>query len=74
MNVLEMIRTADPKTRVSFLSPDKRAEDICDIQALRMAIDAAVAQALIRHDHTAQVAVSNVMIPASSTINLECSK
>lgn len=69
MNVLEMIRTADPKTRVSFLSPDKRAEDICDIQALRMALDAAVAQA-----HTAQVAVSNVMIPASSTINLECSK
>lgn len=35
MNILDKIRTADPKTRVSFLHPDRAAESICDIQELR---------------------------------------
>lgn len=38
MNILDKIRTADPKTRVSFLHPDRAAESICDIQELRDAI------------------------------------
>lgn len=38
MNILDKIRTADPNTRVLFLSPDKAAESICDIQALREAV------------------------------------
>lgn len=38
MNVLDIIRDADERTRVSFLSPDKRAESICDVGELREAI------------------------------------
>lgn len=39
MDILDKIRTADPKTRVSFLHPDRAAESICDIQELREAIE-----------------------------------
>ena len=42
MDILDKIRTADPKTRVSFLHPDRAAESICDIQELRDAIQAQV--------------------------------
>lgn len=42
MNILDKIRDADPRTRVSFLHPDRAAESICDIQELREAIQAQV--------------------------------
>lgn len=39
MNILDKIRDADPRTRVSFLHPDRAAESICDIQELRDAVN-----------------------------------